>query len=130
MLRLAKLARPHPDTHASHAPPPTHTHTQVVYSYGFNQDASCVAVGSSKGYAIYNCEVRRACMPACVWRSPRRGDAGRSIDAPTHQSVLCHTRVYTRSPSASGCTSRRWAGWRSRRCSSAPASSRSWAQVG
>jgi len=28
--------------------------TQTAYHYGFNQDASCLALGSSRGYSIFN----------------------------------------------------------------------------
>jgi hypothetical protein len=59
-IESRQLYRPEPKPAVIVAPTPQTL--QVVYAYGFNQDASCVAVGTSKGYAIYNCEVR-----ACVW---------------------------------------------------------------
>lgn len=68
--------------------------TQVVYSYGFNQDASCVAVGTSKGYAIYNCKVRPnttltvvACdpYPTAFFVPPKARVPLKSIEIPLNQ---------------------------------------------
>lgn len=67
-LGLCVCSRRAPATATPDTPdtPNTPNCTQVVYSYGFNQDASCVAVGTSKGYAIYNCAPFRLCTHEAV----------------------------------------------------------------
>lgn len=49
--RAERLRPPHPHPPSLSPSPPN---AQTAYHYGFNQDASCLFLGSSRGYSIFN----------------------------------------------------------------------------
>ena len=78
---------PQPDwTKPQHINPPTHPpnhptlQKKTPYYYGFNQDASCVAVGTSRGYAIYNTD------PFRLWYVGTHPPTHLPTHPPTHSS--------------------------------------------